>query len=58
MQAAKENQEAITMTFSYTIGERNNLQTVLVGFFFSVFIFLMPSKVITVVNKHSLCSCT
>ena len=36
------------LTLFYSIGERNILQTVLLSFF-SVFIFLMPSKVIIIV---------
>ena len=36
------------LTFSYSVGERNILQTALLSFFFSVLIFSMPSKVIII----------
>ena len=36
------------LSFSYSVGERNILQTVLF-LFFSAFIFLMPSKVIIII---------
>ena len=38
------------LTFSYSVGERNILQTVLLSFFFS-FYFSMPSKVIIIVTQ-------
>ena len=52
MSVTNQNQEVIQclLTFSYSIGEINILQTVLLKFF-SVFIFSMPSKVIIIVNQ-------
>ena len=37
------------LPFSYRVGERNILQTVLLSFFFSVFILSMSSRVIIIV---------
>ena len=45
----KSENQIIMLTFPYCIGERNILQTVLLSFFFSVFIFSMPYKVMVIV---------